>query len=443
MIKTATVGKEIAFGKYTKVKIENVGPIKKAEIELTNGITAIIGPNSSGKTILATIILSLLQTISGFDLPNLAPNEPSVQSVKDAIKQHISTTSEPGTTIEFNLKSSDFIELMQKSIEKNLFTILDQNFGVSPRSLISYHKRVSKIHYVSDSAELEIVLSSKMISVKIKTYRDETMKVKLKVSEDPFGFSTIAPDGTLTIQAANPVNQDNLVLSIIPLVTGYFKRKFFGFINVSMLPTERAVAVAIFNGLSSYYAYAFGWTPIQQQQSLLRLDKPLIQRFMGDIFQVSQAQLNKEFPIPGQIPESGISYKISTPFRLEVSEAGRSFPTSLLSSGFSQLIPIDILSKQKNFLIIEEPELNLHLGYQIEIAKYLMDLNRPAVITTHSDFLLVQLGIQSKKRSKELKVYLLNKGVSKPIKVSDNGDIEAIDTIYEALRTQAEMLSNP
>ncbi|MEM3192410.1 MAG: AAA family ATPase [Candidatus Micrarchaeaceae archaeon] len=443
MIKTATGEKEVVFGKDTEVLIENIGPIKKAKIELTNGITAIIGPNGSGKTILGTVILSLLQTISGFDLPNVAFNDPSVQIIKDAIKQHISPTSEPGTTIEFNLKSSDFIDLMQKSIEKNFSIILDQNFGVSPRSLISYHKREGKIHYVSNSAELSIALSNKMISVKIKTYRDETMKVKLKFSEDPFSFSTITPEGTLTIQAANPVNLDNLIYGIIPMVSSYFKRKFFGFINVSMLPTERAVAVAIFNGLSSYYAYAFGWTPIQQQQSLLRLDKPLIQRFMGDIFQVSQAQQNKEFPIPGQIPESGISYKISTPFRLEVSEAGRSFPTSLLSSGLSQLIPIDILSKQKNLLIIEEPELNLHLGYQIEIAKYLMDLNKPVIITTHSDFLLVQLGIQSKKRSRELKVYLLNKGVSKPINVSENGDIEAIDTILQALNKQSEMLSNP
>ena len=84
----------------------------------------------------------------------------------------------------------------------------------------------------------------------------------------------------------------------------------------------------------------------------------------------------------------------------------------------------------------------MHAGAQLDIADFLSTINQNIFLTTHSDVFLVQLAINSKKANKELKIYFLHNGKTKEIRVMENGDIEEIETISDALNKQAKELAS-
>ncbi|WP_054837547.1 AAA family ATPase [Metallosphaera hakonensis] len=139
-----------------------------------------------------------------------------------------------------------------------------------------------------------------------------------------------------------------------------------------------------------------------------------------------------------------LQYKVVEPFVLEIYENDKRILIPLLSSGYSQIIPIDIVAKLGRFIIIEEPELNLHAGAQIDMANYLSNMaqgNKKLFLTTHSDLFTIQMTINHVKRNdknKTLKIYLLNNGKIEEIKYTDKGDVEEIPTISEVIRNQVK-----
>ncbi len=114
-------------------------------------------------------------------------------------------------------------------------------------------------------------------------------------------------------------------------------------------------------------------------------------------------------------------------------------PFTLLSSGILQLIPIVLFAESNyTFLLIEEPELNLHANKQVEVAEYLWKLtnenNKRIFVTTHSDYLAMKLAHLSKhNKNKSLKIYLLNNGVTKQLHIDENGELDEIETISNAI----------
>ena len=75
------------------------------------------------------------------------------------------------------------------------------------------------------------------------------------------------------------------------------------------------------------------------------------------------------------------------------------------ASGLKQLATIQLLLNNKeltknSFLILDEPEINLHPGFQVEFAKFLVlaakDLNIALYINTHSPFLAEAIEVYSK-----------------------------------------------
>ena len=90
--------------------------------------------------------------------------------------------------------------------------------------------------------------------------------------------------------------------------------------------------------------------------------------------------------------------------------------------------------------LIEEPELNLHAGAQVDIANYLSSLkNKKMFITTHSDIFTIQMAINHvKKKEETLNIYLLNKGTVQKIEYTEKGDVEEIPTITDVIRNQVK-----
>lgn len=60
--------------------------------------------------------------------------------------------------------------------------------------------------------------------------------------------------------------------------------------------------------------------------------------------------------------------------------------------------------------------------------------NKTVFVSTHSDYFLMRLARLSKdNKKKSLKVYLLNEGITTPLTVDKNGNIEETPTIGKVL----------
>ena len=129
---------------------------------------------------------------------------------------------------------------------------------------------------------------------------------------------------------------------------------------------------------------------------------------------------------------------------LFVKFSGSEVPINRLSYGLKQLVPILLSTEPFNFILIDEPTLDLHPDMQVRLANYLYDLvenGKKLFITTHSDIFTVQMAINHVKRGREkgktLKIYFLNEGKIEEIEYKENGDIEAIPTILDTLKQQS------
>ena len=122
-------------------------------------------------------------------------------------------------------------------------------------------------------------------------------------------------------------------------------------------------------------------------------------------------------------------------------------PTPLLSSSLAQIIPMDMVSSDPHFdfIITEEPEINLHANKQVEMANYLLELNKALFITTHSDIFLMELALQTKSKTKDrkrknVKIYLLNDGKTSEVTIFENGALSRIQTIADVINNQLDRI---
>lgn len=159
------------------------------------------------------------------------------------------------------------------------------------------------------------------------------------------------------------------------IVPDYFKNR-----SEIFLPTERGLIISIFNVLTSWYVSSYGSQILAQELGITRQEAPIqtdrasVGRFIKDFLQnaaTSSRVRIKEYFLPFR--NKTISFKITQPLRIEVEQNNYPIPLSLLSSGYSQTIPLVFFQDFTN-LIIEEPELNLHAGQQIDVANFLYSL---------------------------------------------------------------------
>ncbi len=421
------------------LKVKNIGPIDFADIDLAK-ITAVIGPNSSGKTFLSLIVLTLADTFHS--PPLFSPKKDVDKELKDIFNQNRGN-------ISFKVRISQFTSLLEDQLGVSFFQYLTKNFGVSLDKIIKFDKKNSSeqsfVSVEDDKVKIVFFLTPQN-NVKCEFNIKEDFEVQINQSEGPpdsGGFSTIQNNEIRLHMASNAdaTQRINLIRPFVQslIIPEYFKQGTFKFI-----PTERGLIISIFNVLITWYISSYGAQILGSQIGLqsppILTDRASVGRFIGDLLLESASRdPDLEYKIP--LENTEIYFKIRKPFIIEIREREYSIPLGQLSSGISQLISIVYLF-QKYPLIIEEPELNLHAEAQMDIANFLSSLDKTLFLTTHSDIFLVQLGINSKKKNREIKIYFLYEGKTKELKVLDNGDIEQIETISKALNKQIEELTS-
>jgi hypothetical protein len=157
------------------IKIENLGAIQDAEINLNNRLTIFCGPNNSGKTYMAFMIYAL--TKSGFKIHKRGNRS----LVQDLVKTRFA---------KFDLNINDIWEYRQNEIS-SLTKSLDSIYGISPdivNNLFSDFKisiLESKEEFIANTKRMNFENSINLKDTIIKIIKKENSNYfELSINED-------------------------------------------------------------------------------------------------------------------------------------------------------------------------------------------------------------------------------------------------------------------
>ena len=218
-------------------------------------------------------------------------------------------------------------------------------------------------------------------------------------------------------------------------------------LNPAIVPVERIAVITVFYDLLDLYMKSLGARRVLASKvAEIWRDKPIVMKFMEEMLGSIRRNENEK---RGLDIISG-TYTVSQKDYLEINykdSAGNLISTPLLSSSLAQIIPMDMVSSDPHFdfIIAEEPEINLHANKQVEMANYLLELNKALFITTHSDIFLMELALQTKNKTKDrirknVKIYLLNNGKTSEVTILENGALGRIQTIADVINNQLDRI---
>ncbi len=402
------------------VAVENFGPIEKAEIDL-RPLTVFVGESNTGKTYLAALIYALFRTCEGF---SRLPLPHSIISL---------------------LKQSRFIS--QKELdEETLETLKKLNacgqpfkFSDLPQWLCKHILRaLNNSELFTGELERCFDLDSTSELIRFTGNKRNSLKVSLKVSEENkplwnFGMKNSGADITvdgdvnkdMTLHIKDErVSQEILSLEDLTLLLQanrseipdfyYFPAPRGGIMEIRGVITSSLLDRATRVGLEHFPATSMLTGMIAD--FLLHIIN-YKERNISENGMIAIAQTLEKEVLHGEIViryPAGAAYP---QILYRPQKAEQALRMSQSSSMVPELAPLVLflrgVVKPGDTLIIEEPESHLHPRAQTKIAITLARLVRAGVrviITTHSDWLLEQIG----NLVREGEVMKLEKNETKP-----------------------------
>lgn len=405
----------------SQISVTNWGPISKAEINL-GGITFIVGAQNTGKTYLAQLI-SLLSKFVGNSLLDFG--------LINAIARHL---------IRSNLTGAVSPEAVAESVEKNanevagnlkeeairlkgsLEQLIRTHYLVGvPTDVIRQGQDQSKIH-----ADVELG-QEHLLRLTFTMERKGVTNLDLDVN--PKALTELVKRARLQLTVFGPGGWVSSRTSPLAGVTRY-------------IPTERFVVVPVFAQLINLLLTLYrGLTQpgiLQQQGVTPQLE--MRQSFFDYLTDVNNALATSA---SYELMSIGAIEVVNRQIYFNDSLRHAKVPISSAGSGVAQLTGIVLIAERlgADFLIIEEPEVNLHADAQLEVADYLGKLSsrRSILVTTHSQYLMEKLTIlPARGVIADLRGYYIDpaSAESRPIEINEKtGEVELPESIEKALET--------
>ena len=385
------------------IKVQNFGPIEKAEIDL-RPLTVFVGESNTGKTYLAALIYALYGSFAGFsrfpwshhdvlDL-RLTMRDSQVHNKDGEIREIL----EKLWKSELPYKFSDLPQRMRAQLQSGLN---------APEIFSTQLKRCFDLGSTSDL-------------IRFPGSQENGMKVSLKVRESNQTLWSIkAQDSGSGVTVTGSVSEPLIICpEEIDVSQGMLDIKNFEAClrkhswngqKVCYLPAARSglmeshsvIAISLIEHAtrtgSEHFSEvrAFSGMIADFLKLIVRYNKGngtseemiRVAKVLEDEILCGQIEVNRS--VPNGYPE----------FLYRPSDAKRALQMSQSSSMVSELAPLVLFLRGTvqpgDLLIIEEPEAHLHPGAQTKIAHILAYLIRAGVrviITTHSDWLLQQIG---------------------------------------------------
>ena len=367
--------------------VENFGPIDRSEIEFGD-FTVIIGPNSSGKTFLLSLIDRLMNFVSqsvNFSISRIVFRavekiviEDKGQSYPVNVNMSEQSDQDIQRIVDYVIKNQSqkegFPGLDPKYVNSELF----RYFQTEPKNLIKFGKDQATI-----TAHFE------QMSIKIMIKEDKEPQVEFFLERD-------------------------FILKYVKGFRAFYQGKGGGsygssYVNPSfqrvLIPTERISVLvtmsSIIEDLAKTRGFQFVYPMFQGiRQAYQNQTKLSLTDFLTNYLNAIQilTQSKKEFSSHASSLIGGkITINTNVPAFVNFIVGKNVIPLLLTSSGTLQLISLVVMGETDmyNTLLIEEPEINLHANKQVEVAEYLWKLveekGKMVVVSTHSDYFVMKL----------------------------------------------------
>lgn len=426
----------------TRIEVSNFGPIHSGSVDL-RPLTIFIGPSNTGKTYFAVLIYALHRVLSGFyklpslDMPHTLYRDSD--RLTDELKDFISKLSKD----EERIYLSDFPSMMRDSID-GFFDDPEQfltALRVELRSCFDLDSENSLVSSYSDNIGAKIVAASsvngnEVWNSQVSISRSGTVKAKGSIRDQellntnnrsfrPKALERIllSMDGTRKLENWDVVHfMTELFEEISPVAKDVF---YLPAARSGIMQSHRIIASAVMarstragldslegpltfpamtadflSHLIAYEPRGLGW----RRQAWMR--RPYYAG--GSIGRKRRRRSRAIADVAGELEkttlEGNVSSRVSKhsgypEFYYRPDGVQDNIRMNRVSSMVSELSPLVLFIRGNvcggDTLIVEEPEAHLHPAAQTKIAVVLAKLVRLGVrivITTHSDWLLKEIG---------------------------------------------------
>lgn len=426
-----------------KLAIKDFAKIKSAEM-VFDGITVIAGENNTGKSTVGKILFSLFNAMS--DVENKIRNQ-RIEEIRVAIDSFIKTVF---NTVNSDLSKFDFLSsIIAEDITDKIFKSIEQNKDIREYEIYSLVKNDIKSFFMEFDKEYDIE-------------NDNIRKTAEKVKEIIY------------------LPKEKLIPEILSV---YFGKVFNGQINsltesetianLNLTIKEKNISMSFEKNKCKEYN-----SEINILNKAIYLDNPFIIDNLGkedeeDIIRNYLVGLLSNSPkqdiLDGIIGTVLVKEKLAEVYKALqnvvdgniikektgeyfLQEKGISQPVSLknLSTGIKSFVVVKMLLekgslKEKDVLILDEPEIHLHPQWQIAYAELIVLLQKyfdlTIVVTTHSPYFLDAINLYSIKYDLNKKVnYYLSSIEENHVNI--NCVTEKIDLIYKKMASPIQMLNS-
>lgn len=360
-----------------KIKFKNLGPLKKGEVTIRN-MTIFCGKNNTGKTYVNYLIYSILETLKDYRTSlNL--------NIDQLFKEGVQEIDVVGL---FDNNFDRIIKEIANEVKENLYKVFN-----------------SKKDFFEE-LELEIELDKEQKReklIKLKFDRSVTIgENKVKISN----LNKVEGSNKITlIYFKEKTEKKILEESLRRYIENFLQLCLIQEVNQKyMLPTER-------NGLNIFYNELlrkranivenmdFSVEGKEEIENVNNYPKPVKDylRILTELDRYDKNEGNEIFVNIAKEMEKEIirgKYKIDNNRIFYQTENEKELDLYIASSTVKTIFGIIFylrhLIKSKDYLIIDEPELNLHPENQVKIARLLARLVNSGIkviISTHSDYI--------------------------------------------------------
>lgn len=399
------------------IKIENFGPVKKADFDL-KPLTIFTGPNNSGKSYSAILIHALTHYLSGtqYDVPlQVFWSNLTVSMLQKGIKNNPNNFADfytdlseflktkPTMNETFEYKKRDLETLIYEGLGEFYSEVLQQKmeslFASDLSKLIltgetSLYFSKNDFKFLFDKDDIKVVNFPK-INFKLLE-KDYHPHIKIKEKKDIIKFninyevlkkedySTTTMVSMVLFQIYNSLGTPILKQLLtkysfyLPAARSGIMQSFKSFMSATVMLSS--AGGSSISGVITGFAASIGDLNVKNKTDFYDVTTNFEEKLIGG--KIIFVDPSAKYGLPDIFYEKG---DIKIPF-------------NLVSSSIAELSPLFLflkhLVKKGDTLIIEEPEAHLHPGNQILLVEFLVKLINMGlnlIITTHSDFIIEKI----------------------------------------------------
>ena len=427
-----------------KIKLENIGIIEKADIKL-NGLTVIAGENDTGKSFVGKTLFALIKAFNIFEQVSYKEKDnkiyDTIERIYFKIKRNVNFRNNSILRTEFSPQSF-FHEIHFKNINQ----------------IIDYKRKFIKdleIHNKEKDIIIQLLKDLETIILKTETKEESIKKTLSRILRSEF-HSEINNKLNNSKAKIEYLEGENISFQLEIENNDIIKLDYddeLYFNDVTFIETP--IILQMYD-LINYSNTMFD----KNYDSLLRGSRRPISPFHikdlitkletiqypEDILSITDNDLANK--ISNLINGNMLFDKKKKDFifnkKQDIKIKSLNTATGIKSFGIIQLLLYSDILNDRNLLIIDEPEIHLHPEWQVEYAKFIIELVKndiTVLITSHSPYMIQALRFFSEKEeiTEKTSYYLTEQ------EESDYGAIisdvsDELDRIFEKLAIPMEKL---